>query len=326
MTQQRDQCTDTHGVALVVRNTFLHYGEEEKGEQSGRSSSAPPSCRTPKGNTNDFDATASTACDSFALDTSTLVTDSEEAASQASGVTEHEGPSAPMTPDNLEMHGDKAYDKAVDPQEQLDRMSEMVMDIWSKLRKVESSIEAAPSPLAKAKMSWADESIEESQPPAQADASPCQKKLVANSRPFVPGIKVPETFHSILTMVAMALRSALGVADVEMKLGPPGTLATLAVKLARGASAQAVMDAVKAVLLDVTANSESTYVLGYANQPFQDDPHNYSFCTSLASMPPNSECTVCWDTYTYGCCPRPRVCKYQHPARTALQPLKVVVK
>lgn len=331
---------ETHGLSLVVRNTFLHYSKEEKSsEELVRSSSAPPSCRTPKGGKagDRESAAASTFCESLAPDTYTdLVTDSEDAASYTSGIADHEGDAAaafavePCT-DNDE----------VSPQDKLDLMSQQVLDIWAQLRAVETSLEAAEtSPTtetlpaaAQSQISWADLSTEANDFPGekdesadQKDESPCQK-LVSNARLFVPGRAIAETFHSVLTLVGLALRSAIGVADVDVKVGPVGTLATVSIRLAPGNSPFSVINAAKSALLEVAANSKSTYVLGYEHNPFQDDtgPGRYSFCTSLASMPKGWECCVCWDTYTKGFCPRPRTCKWQHPGRTELQPVRVVV-
>jgi len=230
----KEHCMETHGMALVVRNTFLTYSkQEEDGEQLVRSSSAPPAAhRHAKGYKGDFDSTAvSTTCESLERDTSTVVTDSDDAVSLSSDKTdgEHEGASLPITPrheiesENFQQNLATGSGET-SPQDQLEQMSQMVMDIWAKLRVVESSIEAEsptaaaiPTAVADLQQPWngaaaiptAVEAEVKSQPaqiskpatPASAkrlgrwseidfECSPevgfqCQK-LASNARPFVP--------------------------------------------------------------------------------------------------------------------------------------------
>jgi len=171
-----------------------------------------------------------------------------------------------------------------------------------------------------------------------------REKLVAKARPFVPSGQYPttwgpackrpdcngplleESFQSFLTLVGQRLMSAHGVANVDVKVGMTGALATINVQLNSGASARSVITASKSALLDVAAGSQRTYVMGYEATPFQDDIAGSGFCTALASMPADWECSACWDSYTIGFCPRKQTCKWQHPGFDHVQPLRVVVQ
>merc|ERR1740138_1400096 len=113
--------------------------------------------------------------------------------------------------------------------------------------------------------------------------------------------------------------------DVDVHLGVAGTLATMTVTCMMLDKSAAIV-ASKSALLEVAASSKSTYVLGYETKPFQDDADGSGFCCTLASMPVAWECSACWDTYTMGSCPRNRTCKWHHPGRTQLQPVRVVVQ
>jgi len=344
---------ETHMHNLVVRNTFLQYSserEEDDGVSLVRSSSAPPSCRHAKGKGEHDPTAASTVCESLEPDTSTVVTDSDDAVSLSSEIGEHEGASAPISPRRwndipIEDSDDETDIKPnltsepcqlapTSPQEQLDQMSQMVMDIWSKLRVVEASVEAqSPNDVAEvvATATEIKSPVETNRPvstPVETNrpgrVTTCQK-LVANARPFVPS-ELKETFQSVLTKVGEVLTSTQGVANVDVKVGPVGTLATIEVYLAMGAFPPAVIADAKSAFLNVAAGSKSTYVLGYEANPFQDDAAHPGFFTALASLPAAWECSACWDTYTYGVCQRNKVCVWHHPGRNELQPVRVVLR
>jgi len=325
-------------MALVVRNTFFDFSQKEDDEKPGRSNSAPPSNRYSNGDKGDYEsAEVSTTCES--LERTPAVSDTDDVVSLASyNMTEHEGDSPCMSRQELESGHDAGLQpifannhqlasEALDTQQQLEQMSQMVMDIWSKLRSMESSIEAqhgdvaATGALADIKTQLAQISApQETKNVGQAAA--CQQKLAVNERSFVPRGECNDA-HKVLALVGQALKSAHGVADVDVDLGQAGTLATVTVQLHSNTFKSSVLTAAKSAFLEVAATSESTYVLGYEAKPFQDDCSG--FCATLASMPPAWECTACWDTYTMGHCPRRKSCRWQHPGRSQLQPVRVVL-
>jgi len=350
-------------MALVVRNTFLDYSQQEDDKSPGRSNSAPPSTRysnRDKGevdfaavSTSDFSTTCGASRTSRTVSTTDFsepdtprVSDTDDVVSLSSyNVTEHEGDSPSMSRQELQSGHDACLQpfsannhhlasQALDTQQQLEQMSQMVMDIWSKLRSMESSIEAQNGDAATTE-AVADIKTEIktqlAQMPAPQEtknvgqAAACQQKLAVNARLFVPSGEYNEA-HDVLSLVGQALKSAHGVADVDVALGPAGTLATITVKVHPNAFKSSVIIAAKSAFLEVASTSESTYVLGYEAAPFQDDVGGSGFCAALASMPPAWECSACWDTYTMGYCPRRKNCRWQHPGRNQLQPVKVVVK
>jgi hypothetical protein len=321
-------------MALVVRNTFLTISQQEDDDQhAGRSNSAPPTCRHAKRDEGDYNFMESVepdkSCNYFTVenvepDKSTMVPDSDDAASLYSYMTEHESVTPAMSRDDVDSDADTDV-VAPDPsvvsaqQQQLEQMSQMVMDLWSKLRSVESSIEAK----CRQEAAIAEVPSQVAQVPAPPQST--SSKLASTAKPFVPTSCGPSEIQSSLTLVAQQVKSAHGVMDVDVNLGLAGTLATITVTTLM-LDKSAVTTASKSALLEVAERSKSTYVLGYETTPFQDNPDGSGFFCTFASMPVAWECSACWDTYTMGFCPRKRTCKWQHPGRTELQPVRVVVQ
>lgn len=305
-------------MALVIRNTFLDISSDQDGgsPSNGRSNSAPPTCRQAKNDKGDYNSAAASTC-----------SDLDEVASQSSN-TEHEDVSAAMTEYGSDSDCDSPKQQRAAPrlsdadaEKQLELMSQSVMDIWAKLRAIESSIEvesAEPAAATEAEVPLA---------PVEGSIAPAPgQPLHGNARPFVPSCKASE-MHSLLSSAKQALAPVQGVAAVEVNIGPAGTLVTISIRLeasfAKKTQADSVTAASKAALLELAANSESVYVLGYEAQPFEEDARGFGFFTTMATMP--SECSACWDLYQYGCCNRRKTCKWQHPGRKELQPVRVVV-
>jgi len=321
---------------LIVRNTFLDFSQHEDDLQNhGRSSSAPPACRQEHRNKGDDDsAIISTTCASelgekFELDASTdddSASDIGDSVSQSSN-TEHENVSPPMTicesdsDDDLDEASTLPVPSHLQPsseaaQQQLDQMSDTVMGIWSKLREMESSMEAeVHSPI---------QAVTEQSALTPGPAAAVQQ-LDGKASLFVPSCKKTSEVHTLLASVKQALVCAPGVASVDVKLGPAGTLTTISIKVDSSTPKSVAMAASKSALLESAANSQSVYVLGYEADPFQEDASGSGFATALATMPTAWECTACWDTYSIGVCPRRKTCKWQHPGRNELQPVRVIV-
>jgi len=341
---------ESDGIAVVVRNTFLHYADATDNEQHGRSNSAPPSCRHGvKEKAGNFGTSAaSTTGEQSALDSdsddvsvSSIVTkdelDSPTRRSSASATnrwsseidSDDEAVSQQQCQYSLAPAQQQPSQESDSAQQQLEEMTAMVMDIWSQLRLMESSIEAGDATLAEVKTSAPTKITAEVKSPAPTQTTRLGQKLDAKVRPFVPSsVPIQSEVHNLLASVGQILRSAHGVVDVDVKFGPAGTLATITVQVDSSASKASVINASKSALLEVAAGSQNTYVLGYEAQPFQEDVGGSCFCTALATLPAAWECSACWDTYSLGFCPRTRSatrCKWQHPGRSDLQPVRVVV-
>jgi hypothetical protein len=316
-------------VALVVRNTFLDIDEPQENQQSTRSNSAPPTCRH-KG---DYESAAI----STTYESTTEASDGDDCASMVSwsSNTEHEDVSPPMTSYNSDSDCETPWHNPapvrrqnphssgriasqpapgqlteVAAQQQLEQMSQMVMDIWAKLREVESAVDAQ---------------CEEAVTAASESKKQVDVKLDAKAQPFKPSCSKPSEVQVVMGSVKEAVMPISGVAGVDVSMGPAGTLATISIQLESTASKSKVLQTSKSALLEAAASSESTYVMGYEAQPFQDDIGGSSFTAVLASCPPAWECSACWDTYTKGICPRPRACKWQHPGRNELQPIRIIL-
>lgn len=344
-------------MALVVRNTFLDFTQEEDADclQQTRCSSAPPTCRH-KGD-NSSDETVSVTCETYvdsnsSTEHSTEASDIDDFASGSSNYGnedsdsdhEYEDVSPAMSDGCCDSDDDEICREGPAPeptlseaaaQEQLDQMSQMVMDIWSQLRSVESTIEAqcadaveAPAPVPNV--------VEAT--PSVAGAS---TKLDGKARAFQPGCTATSCIvdgssgngtsdvQDVLSSVRQAVMRTSGVADVDVNLGPAGTLATISIRLQFGTQplhVQSVLASSKSALLQAAEASQSTYVLGYETpDPFQDDRNGSGFFATLATLPSAWKCSACWDTYTSGSCPRRKTCKWNHPGRNELQPVRVVV-
>lgn len=327
-------------MAVIIRNTFLHFNQDEHKDaeqQHGRSNSAPPMLRAQaKREKGDYDsAEDSTACETLAPDTSTIASDLDsevDVMTPRSSCTEHEDMSPPMTSrgsdsgDEIQPRNSGLACTKITPaaaQEQLDQMSQTVMDIWAKLRTIESSLtinsEDAVDPIAATGL------------PAEAEkeTAPSQMESAVKPTSTTASMPLPNEVQSILSSTRGILTRIPGVTGVEVNVGASGTLATITVCLCSSSSKPALVASVlstsKSALLDLAANSQSTYVLGYEAQPFQDDANGKSFATVLASMPPAWECSACWNVYQKGKCTRRKTCRWQHPGKNDLKPLRVVV-
>lgn len=293
-------------MTLVVRNTFLTFSQQE--DSQIRSSSAPPTCRQAK--LESESAAESTTCET--CDHSTVASDFDDATSRTT--PEHADTTPPMSccdsdDDNEAFpcsNSTKPTLDRSDAQEQLDKMSQTVMDIWSKLRLVESSLQS------------------------QSDDSPKQvqgQRLSSKAPAFTPSCCMPGAtgISSYLTSIKLRLQSMPEVAAVEVVQGPAGTLATISITLGSktAQSVQCVVDASKAAMLELAASSVNTYVLGYEAEPFQESASDTGFFATIATM--RDESSACWGLYQTGVCHRRRTCRWQHPGRNDLQPVRVLL-
>lgn len=129
----------------------------------------------------------------------------------------------------------------------------------------------------------------------------------------------------VLNAARLILESSPSVASVNISAGPAGTIANVSVKMVVNSpqiACASVAAIAKAALLESAASSKSVYVLGYESMPFHSDGHSIGFSSTLAVASCGS--STCWETFQKGCCPRGRKCKWQHPGRDEVQPIRVV--
>lgn len=151
------------------------------------------------------------------------------------------------------------------------------------------------------------------------------QRLDGKAALFKPACKSCSHAHGVLASVKHTLMLLPGVIDVELQSGAEGTLTTISIQLDPEVSrVESVIEASKHVLLQAADNSETTYIMGYEAEPFKD-MNEFTFATMLAACPTTWQRSACWETYQQGLCPRGKACKWQHPGKRELQPVRVTV-
>jgi hypothetical protein len=369
-------------TSLVVRNTFFHFVNECKdnettlGSSACRSSSAPPSCR-PVTCTKHDDAAS---CVSTAIENGSSTQDSDDgrdkckpAATQittTSWASETDSDSDCETIAGFDSDGDfgeaqwsRSARRLKSPQvatiaseavqQNLDVMAQTVTQLWSTLNYLEAQMQdpsqpvpapeapAAPAPAAVACSETASTPKKEVQTirlaaflsidSAVSKPADMKTKLKLNSTAtlFKPSYRCAEV-DNVLTSTKEILAATPNVGAVDMVPGIMGAIATLSIKVQAPTGETtdsmylSVAKKAKAALLEAAEWSHNVYVLGYEATPFEDSPYGPSFSTALVVAPSEWECSACWDTYQQGVCPRGSTCKWQHPGRDEIQPLRVV--
>lgn len=335
-------------VTVAIRNTFLHLIhdkqlQDDEQSQKSRSNSAPPSCRHAKLGSVECESEPSTRCLTFC--------GVDESASQVS--TYECGSTSPRTiVDDDEYLNDAQSSLSQDQepvpanaQSQIDMISDKVMNVWAQLRALEVAASAGEcsqcSPAPQSHVVWMPVQLPTQCPPAgiggvqlPPDAAHAQRsgrtplkalKLDKKTPLFTPTCKAFGGTQDIFTSVKQLLMLVSGVASVDVQFPTEGALASISIKLDPSVSnIDNVLLAAKGAFLEAAANSRTTYVLGYEAEPFKD-LNDSTFMAMLASLPVAWERTACWETYQVGVCPRGKSCKWQHPGKREMQPVRVSV-
>jgi len=82
---------------------------------------------------------------------------------------------------------------------------------------------------------------------------------------------------------------------------------------------EAMLQAAKVAVLQAAQVSESTYVVGYRNQPYMQSPLGFS-CLMAHAEPS----TACWDLLQWGSCGYQHRCRWEHPTNQATLNVMVV--
>lgn len=349
-------------MAIVVRNTFLHIDQRGKDcdvpTSLCRSSSAPPSCRVESPPSDDA-STVSTAIHSYtSMPPSCTTWHNSEEASSAGWETDTGSDceacdivSVPIEV-RLPSHSKGSGIAPEMAQQQLDEMSETVTQIWSTLRSLESELATRDEPPCRAggnerKANSAVTANKEDRKEKQKQTISLQS-MMNSDRSSVPirsqfsklnsqsELFRPRSFgeiDSVLASVRQVLASTPDVAAAEVIPGLMGALTTISIKLLPASrttmpgsrkSRQTCAAAIaQAALLEATNRSQHVYVLGYETKPFEDNPHGTGFSATLAVASAEWEATACWDTFQKGFCPRGSACRWHHPGREEIQPIRV---
>mmetsp|Transcript_64271 Transcript_64271/g.114701 ORF Transcript_64271/g.114701 Transcript_64271/m.114701 type:complete len:279 (-) Transcript_64271:135-971(-) len=161
-------------------------------------------------------------------------------------------------------------------------------------------------------------------------ASPAgsKTKLSSKAAAFAPHAAVPDEIRYLVEQLREVLQASPDILSVKVSEGFMGGSTTVLAEV-RSCSVGAAMVGqtsclLKATLLNTAAESESTYVLGYKSQPFQDTADGFKATVSCVSS--LQEHSVCWDTYELGYCPRRNTCRWCHPLSKDLLQIVVMFK
>jgi len=150
-------------------------------------------------------------------------------------------------------------------------------------------------------------------------------QLKVSSQVFEPKVEaMPSEISQVIHALKLALCICSQVTRVNVENGSMGFATYMYVTLQSLACQATDMSRVaQKSLLDATASSQNVYVLGYASQPFVR-LHGHSFKAVLSAMPVSTQHRVCWDSYQYGCCPRPSTCRWGHPTQMDMMEVHVI--
>lgn len=158
--------------------------------------------------------------------------------------------------------------------------------------------------------------------------NPFRSKLRSKARPFASVTTPPAEVNFLIASAAEALRKSMGIVEVKVRHGGMGGT-TLIIGHSRKASPKNtwLFASTKKTLLDLSAQSEKTYILGYDSaQPFQN-LDDLSISATIACVPDSHKNSACWDTYSKGFCTRcaSGACRWDHPSSSDMMKLIITV-
>jgi len=242
-------------------------------------------------------------------------------------------------------------------QKQLEMMSQVVMEAWSKLQALESRLINSGDSLASTSISSrpSSETVGEAATQSEQATNQClqqQLRLAASLSDGDVATKASQTYtgrssrrdlkglfgsgfgpighaQAVLTSAQHVLDSTPGVVCTAIELAAAGTMATLHVETSPN-SQETTLLAVKAIskaaLLEAAASTQIVYILGYEATPFIDNVCGTGFAGTLAITPHSRQLRACWDTLKKGRCPHGSKCKWSHPGRDQILPIQVVFR
>jgi len=170
--------------------------------------------------------------------------------------------------------------------------------------------------------------------PIVAAPPPTPLRLNRDAKAFSPLAVAPKLrtaamdYKGILANLNSTLLSTRHVLTVDVKEDASSSCATVSIGLIdtkdyQTESSETIQSA-KEAILNATACSQSTYVFGYATQPFQGI-NDREFAVTLAHCPASKEEKACWDTFETGACPRVG-CRWFHPRDSDKRKIHVVIE
>lgn len=210
-------------------------------------------------------------------------------------------------------------------QRQLEMMSQLVMDAWTRLRALESALPNGLPGEATIETAMATRNLEQRRTRRRRkDKSPTldvTSCLCGSGR---------EHAEALLNSVKGILDATSGVVGTTIVLGNVATLFIDLLPNSPETTRLSVSVISKSAILEAAKSTQIVYILGYEALPFQDNASGTGYAGTIAIMPPGKWNSACWDTFTQGLCPRGAQCgakcKWWHPGRAEIQPLQVVFR
>lgn len=141
-----------------------------------------------------------------------------------------------------------------------------------------------------------------------------RQKLRSQAKPFKSMRAIPEDATAVVKSAVAALYSSSDIFDVQVQdAGMGGTTMIVGKSSSANPDGRMTLAIVKDALLKAAERSQSTYILAYGAQPF-NNLDALSFSANIACVPAAQEATTCWDTYEQGFCPRRSTCCLNHPS------------
>lgn len=155
----------------------------------------------------------------------------------------------------------------------------------------------------------------------------CNTEPDGHSMPWPVGVMNKE-IHVLVQRVREVLQKSHDILSVNVSESSMGGTTSVHAVVRRG-SLGAVLKGQTALLLQNTLlataeQSESTYILGYKAQPFQDTQDGFK--ATVGCVTALQEHSICWDTYELGFCPRRNTCRWCHPLPKDLMQLVVTIE
>jgi hypothetical protein len=126
---------------------------------------------------------------------------------------------------------------------------------------------------------------------------------------------------SVCSAVEAALSNTTGVSAVSVAKDGNRTTFVVDVSSSSDVIVDAAVKAAKAAMLNASALSMGSYVVGYLKTPFEDFPGG--FRAVLGVVQRTEEATACWRLYECGACDDPS-CSRRHPEDADLTHITVL--
>lgn len=151
-------------------------------------------------------------------------------------------------------------------------------------------------------------------------------RILVESVQFNASSRFVSNFKQEVADLTMAVIASLGECNYTEKVEAfkdkdcQGWTIEVTLKQSSSMHKNYILTLAKSALFSATNNSNTVYIMGYAQKPFQ--PKKRGFVTLLGDM--QDESVACWDFYSKGMCRHDCSCRWVHPE--CLVPINVALK